>query len=164
MFMPLRGADPDKSAAMMEQARRACIQAAQEVSRICRLYQEMYGFRLMNNTLTHVTTTALYVFLEEDDLSQYDSEATNLCTCLRALSRRWLMAMANLRIVHHHAKQRKVPLPLQLDIIFGEFGHVAGRPSELKRLIDMYPGPPSVVAGYTSTSKMEILDMGKFLE
>lgn len=163
--MPLREAVPDTTSVMVERARRACIKAAQEISRICRLYQEMYGFRLMNNTLTQGTSTALYALLEEDDnVSRYHGEIINLCTALRAVSRRWPMAMAILRMVQHHAKQRKVTLPAETEKLFGEFENVDWRHAELKRLVSIYPSPPSVVASYASRATGKILDMGTFLE
>lgn len=163
MFMPLRQAVPDVASTIVEEAKRACINAAMEISRICQSYRETYGYRLMNNVFMLITSDAIYTFLD-DDVSQYHDEITNLCTCLRALSRRWPMAMAILRMVQHYAKQRKVSLPPETEKLFDEFENVDWRHGEVKRLISMYPSPTSVVASYTGTTKDEIVDMGKFLE
>lgn len=68
---------------------------------------------------------ALCVFLEQGKLSssqhQYDSQATELCICLRAQARRWPWAMTLLRTAQIDLRRRGVDLPSQTAKLFEDF-------------------------------------------
>lgn len=142
-------------------AREKCTQAAQEVARVIKLYMQSWGPCSLGMMVCHPIYMSISVLVEEQQDNSQASYITDLCVALRALSRRWPLAMGMLRLVQLDARIKCWRLPPDTDKLFEEFEASAWRQRDLRRFASMYPIADAAKA---ITVGHDDMDMGTFLE
>jgi hypothetical protein len=166
MFLFLKQPAEHASPIVQRQAKDSCTKSALEVARLCKIYTSLYGCSIMPNMWTQSISMSLYVLVEEVAASNeasgvYDAQILDLVICLRAMSRRWPMSMAILRMVQHDARSKGVTLPPEAEKLFEEFETRDWKTRETRTLVSMYPDPTGATR---DRGIIQSVDMGKFLE
>lgn len=154
------------TAATRSHAHTLSIQAALSIADTFRVYRGKYGYAHIHCIFTQSTSTALYTLLGANDAPEVDVDHSQaiilLFSCLRALSRRFLMSMGILRSVQLFAKEKRRNLPETTQTLLQDFESKEWQRRKVRRLISTYPQP--LVATNFVIRGSAPRDMGRFLE
>lgn len=160
MFLALRDSTEAANPKIIQLAKKKCIEAACEIASSCKTYSDSWGATHMGIMMSHPCLISVSVLLEEQDNARYEGEITDLCIALRAMSRRWPLGMAMLRMVQMEARQKVWTLPSQTEKLFEEFEGKSWKQRTLKQYLTLYPDSTT---SKTANLTDEEVDMGTFL-
>lgn len=125
------------------------VQNALDIVDLCRSYRVRYEYNRLNIFICQPCYLALYALMERNSRKQYDSEITEMCTSIRAMSRRFPFAFSLLRMTQIDLQQRGLDLPSSAENLFEEFEQL-GTALWLEKGShnSLYPSPQLTVGPY----------------
>lgn len=138
---PADDADEDEFTRMLVlDAKRRCTQAAVAIAHLMRLHHDAWGTAHIPVSNSHWCTLALLMLLDDLATAEGDAAFVELCVCLRAAARRWLLAKGMLRLVQVTARHYDVRLPEATTKLFEDFENHSWDPAvDGAQLSSLYP-------------------------
>lgn len=129
---------------------RNMVRSALEIVKLCRSYRVKYEYNRLNIFMCQPCYHALYVLMEQNRQHQlYDSDITEICTAIRAMSRRFPFAFSLLHMTQIDLKQRGLDLPSAAEKLFEEFEQLdTALWMEKGSHNSLYPSPQLAVGPY----------------
>lgn len=145
-----------------QHAQTRAIEAALRIAHVFDIYGRKFGYVHISCMCTQSISTALYTLLGADGGVDYSEPIIVLFTCLRAMSRRWVMIAGIMRMVQLYAKTSSHTLPTATQSMLQDFESKEWQSRRTRKLISIYPQP--AVATKFVVRNTEPRDMGRFLE
>lgn len=129
---------------------------ALDIVDLCRSYRVRFEYSRLNCYMCQPCYLALYVLMEQNSERQYDNEITEICTSIRAMSRRFPFAFSLLHMTQIDLQQRGHELPSSVEKLFEEFEQLdTASWMEKGSHNSLYPSPQLGVGPYAGEDDSE---------